>query len=150
MRVTYLAPLAALLLAAPADAAPLSVTLGQTKVLNVPGRIASLSVDAPEVLAVKKLPSGGISMKGKSTGKSQVVIRTADGDEHTFTVYVITGSMYQGRSDGAAAPPRADKPAPRAEPKTKAKSAESARKAKREEVWRAMGNIDEAVARWQE
>jgi Flp pilus assembly secretin CpaC len=74
-----------------AFASTFSVEVGQTKMMGVSQRVASINVKDPSVVEVKKLPGGnGVSLVGKEMGKTKVSLRTVDGTEVDFTLHVTS------------------------------------------------------------
>jgi len=72
-------------------ASTFSVEVGQTKVMGVSQRIVGITVRDPGVVEVRKLRNGsGVTLVGKEMGKTQIALRTVEGNEVEFVLYVTS------------------------------------------------------------
>lgn len=67
----------------------LNIDLGQTSTLTLHDPVVSVSVDAPEVVELRRL-DGALALWGRSTGKAHVTFRTRSGDEVRLKIYVTS------------------------------------------------------------
>jgi Flp pilus assembly secretin CpaC len=80
-----------LLVASSAFGSAFSVEVGQTKVMGVSQRIVGITVSDPSVVEVQKLRNGGgVTLLGKEKGKTEIALRTVDGNEVEFMLYVTS------------------------------------------------------------
>jgi Flp pilus assembly secretin CpaC len=74
-----------------AFASSFSVERGQTKVMGVSQRIVGITVRDPSVVEVRKLANGGgVTLMGRELGKTEIALRTVDGTEVEFVLYVTS------------------------------------------------------------
>jgi hypothetical protein len=90
-----LAPLAA------RASAPLYVSVGQVKTLNISTEVKTVSASNPELLTVKKKKSGAVQIEGKANGKSSVQMTTRTGDTVEVVVHIVSnGSTVYSTARG--------------------------------------------------
>jgi Flp pilus assembly secretin CpaC len=90
--------LALALLSSPAFADAFSVEVGQTKVMGVSRRVVGITVADPSVVEVRRLHGGGgVTLEGKELGKTEIALRTVDGNDVSFMLYVTSAGarVYQ-------------------------------------------------------
>jgi Flp pilus assembly secretin CpaC len=87
-RSMYLATLFAVLMGSSALAEPLFVPVGQSITLTLPSSVARVSVEDSQVLQARKKGSGSVVLVGKSTGNTQVRVRTGEGETLELTIGV--------------------------------------------------------------
>jgi len=100
--------MAAVVAATSASAAPLALWIGQTEMVGIQRKITSITVSAPDVLAVSKLKAGA-ELRAVSSGKCHVEMKTKDGYFFEFDVHVTPrgAEVYsvnraEGEHDGFA------------------------------------------------
>jgi Flp pilus assembly secretin CpaC len=81
-----------LLVAAPASAGnQLSVSLGQTKVMDLRSKVRSVRVKDPSVLEARRLGKRRVVLAGKEPGQTAVTVKVGR-KRFDFKVYVTSGS----------------------------------------------------------
>jgi Flp pilus assembly secretin CpaC len=94
LQLVKIAPLALGLLLVSGSASAgnqLSVSLGQTKVMDLHSKVRSVRVKDPSVLEVRKLGKRRVALAGKETGQTQVTVKVGR-KRFDFQVYVTSGS----------------------------------------------------------
>src|SRR5688500_2019436 len=95
MSLRHLIALPVVLLAGSAAAEPLSVWINQSKTMTLSVKVAKVSVDDGSVLSAKVV-NGGVQLKGKTAGRTEIHVRTTGGDTFSFPVHVTSegGTVY--------------------------------------------------------
>jgi hypothetical protein len=94
--------LGAVLLAGPARAEPVAVSVGQTKVLRVSTPLAGVTVHDGAVVSARKL-ADGVELVGQALGRTSLRLRTVDGEVLDIEVSVVSrgSTVYEMRTPGA-------------------------------------------------
>ena len=90
--------LGTVLLAGPARADPVAVSVGQTKVLRVSAALAEVTVHDAAVASARRF-ANGVELVGQALGRTSLRLRTVDGDVLDVEVSVVTrgSTVYEMR-----------------------------------------------------
>lgn len=70
-------------------AAPVYVQVGQTKVVSVSREVRAAKAADPELVEVSKKAGGQVVLRGRELGRTEVRLRTSDGEEYTLALHVV-------------------------------------------------------------
>lgn len=84
---------ATLLFATASFAVPrhVSIPLGETRAVTLPEKVASIEVSNPDVLQVRTVSAGRLSLEPQTTGKTRVYLTTESNAEVELLVFVTSG-----------------------------------------------------------